>query len=262
MTFSPEKNEVIENSINYVTTRKSWNRKEVVVNNVFAYNIALDVIIDDEDPEPKSVDECRQRIDWPKWKDAIQSELDSLNKREVFGPITQTPDGTKPVSYKWVFVRKRNEENKIVRHKARLVAQGFSQRPGFDYDETYSPVMDGITFRYLISLAVHEKLEMRLMDVVTAYLYGTLDNDIYMKIPEGIKMPEAYKSKPKQLFSIKLQRSLYGLKQSGRMWYNRLSECLIKEGYTNNPVCPCVFIKKNGSEFVIIAVYVDDLNLI
>ena len=103
---------------------------------------------------------------------------------------------------------------------------------------------------------------MRLMDVFTAYLYGTLDNDIYMKIPEGFKMPEAYKSKPKQLFSIKLQRSLYGLKQSGRMWYNRLSECLIKKCYTNNPVCPCVFIKKNGSEFVIVAVYVDDLNLI
>ena len=121
----------------------------------------------------------------------------------------------KPVGYKWVLVRKRNEENEIVRYKARLVAQGFSQRPGFDYDETYSPVMDGITFRYLISLAVHEKLEMRLMDVFTAYLYGTLDNDIYMKIPEGFKMPEAYKSKPKQLFSIKLQRSLYGLKQPG-----------------------------------------------
>ena len=73
----------------------------------------------------------------------------------------------------------------------------FQQRPGFNYDETYSTVMDGITFRFLISLAVHEKLEMRLMDVVTAYLYGTLDTDIFMRIPEGFNMPEAYKSKPK-----------------------------------------------------------------
>jgi hypothetical protein len=100
-----------------------------------------------------------------------------------------------PVGYKWVFVRKRNEKNEIIRYKVRLVAQGFSQRPGIDYEETYSPVMDAITFRFLISLVVTENLDMRLMDVVTAYLYGSLDNDIYMKIPEGYKMPEAYNSK-------------------------------------------------------------------
>ena len=80
-----------------------------------------------------------------------------------------------------MFVRKRNETNDIARYKARLVAQGFLQKPGINYEETYSPVMDAITFRYLISLAVFEKLDMRLMDVVTAYLYGDLDTDIYMK---------------------------------------------------------------------------------
>ena len=136
----------------------------------------------------------------------------------------------KPVGYKWDFVRKRNDKNEIVRYKARLVAQDFSQRPGIDYQETYSPVMDAITFRYLISLAVSKNLEIRLMDVVTAYLYGSLDNDIYMKIPEGFKMPEAFSSKPKEMCAIKLQRSLYGLKQSGRMRYNCLSEHLVKKG--------------------------------
>ena len=115
----------------------------------------------------------------------------SLEKRGVFGPIIQTPKDVKPVGYKWVFVRKRNEKNEIARYKARLVAQGFSQKPGIDYDETYSPVMDVTTFRYLISLVVSEKLDMQLMDVVTAYLYGDLDTDIYMRIPEGFKMPEA-----------------------------------------------------------------------
>ena len=93
----------------------------------------------------------------------------------------------KPLGYRWIFVRKRNEKDEIVRYKARLVAQGFSQRPGIDYEETYSPVMDATTFRYLISLAVSENLEMHLMDVVTAYLYGSLDSDIHMKIPEGFK---------------------------------------------------------------------------
>ncbi|WJZ93913.1 hypothetical protein VitviT2T_012812 [Vitis vinifera] len=155
----------------------------------------------------------------------------------------------------------RNENNEIIRYKARLVAQGFSQRPGIDYEETYSPVMDAITFRFLISLAVSEGLDMRLMDVITAYLYGSMDNDIYMKIPEGFKLPDANK-KPRIMYSIKLQRSLYGLKQSGRMWYNRLSEYLLKEGYVNNPICPFIFIKKSETGFAIIAVYVDDLNLV
>ena len=92
-----------------------------------------------------------------------------------------TPPSVKPVGHKWVFVRKRNEKNDVLRYKARLVAQGFSQRPGIDYEETYSPVMDVITFRYLVSLVVSEGLEMQLMDVVTAYLYGDLDSEIYMK---------------------------------------------------------------------------------
>jgi Reverse transcriptase (RNA-dependent DNA polymerase) len=115
-----------------------------------------------------------------------------------------------------------------MRYKARLVAQGFTQIPRVDYEETYSPVVDAITLRFLISLTITENLQMYLMDVVTTYLYGSLDNDIYMKVLERLKMPEAFKSKPREMYYIKLKRSLYGLKQSGRMWYNRLSEYLIK----------------------------------
>ena len=83
-----------------------------------------------------------------------------------------------------------------------------------------------------------------------------------MKISEGFPFPEAMNSKAQSMYSIKLQRSLYGLKQSGRIWYNRLSQCLLKEGYVNNSICPCVFIKKTENGLPIIAVYVDDLNLI
>ena len=140
-----------------------------------------------------------------------------------------------------------------------MVAQGFSQRLGINYEQTYPPMMDATTFRYLMSLAMKENLDLRLMDVVTIYLYGSLDSDIYMKLPEGFKLSGAGS---REQYSIKLNKSLYGLKQSGRMWYNRFSECLIKEGYKNDSICPCIFIKRSGSEFVIIAVYVDDLNLI
>ena len=83
-----------------------------------------------------------------------------------------------------------------------------------------------------------------------------------MKILEGFKLLEVMNSKPRSMYSIKLQRSLYGLKQFGRMWYNRLSQYVLKEGYVNNLICPCVFIKKLAIGFAIIVVYVDDLNLI
>ena len=159
-------------------------------------------------------------------------------------------------------MRKKNEKGDITRYKARLVAQGFIQRPGIDFEETYSPVLDATTFRYLISLAVNERLNIHLMGVVSAYLYGSLDSEIYMKLPEGFKLPEACTLNSREQYSIRLNKSLYGLKQSGRMWYNRLSEYVLKEGYKNDLICPCIFMKRSGNEFAIISVYVNDINII
>ena len=97
-----------------------------MVDNIFSYNVAVEIMQQDEDLEPRSVNECRQRNDWPKWKDAIQAELVSLEKREVFEPIVRRPEGIKPVGYKWIFVRKRNEKDEVVRYKGWLVGQVFS----------------------------------------------------------------------------------------------------------------------------------------
>ncbi|XP_074337293.1 uncharacterized protein LOC141674488 [Apium graveolens] len=157
-------------SINYVHNAKLLDRGSIEVDDVYAFSVASDIIMN-SDPEPQT--------------------------------------GIVPVGNRWVFVRKRNERNEIVRYKARLVAQGFSQIPGFDYQEAYSPMMDGVTFHFLMGMACMEKLETHLMDVVTAYLYGSLDSDIYMKIPEGLNIED---TKPRYLYSVKLQRSLYGLK--------------------------------------------------
>ena len=104
--------------------------------------------------------ECKRHSDWEKWKEAIDAELASLAKREVFSSVIPTPPKTFPVGFKWVFVWKKNKNNEVVSYKARLVTQGFTQRPGIDFIETYSPVMSGITFRYLISLAVQKRLSM------------------------------------------------------------------------------------------------------
>ena len=94
------------------------------------------------------------------------------NQKEGIYVSIPTPPSIFPVGYKWVFVRKWNKNNEVVRYKARLVAQGFTQRPNIDFNETYSSVISGITFRFLISLAVQNHLSVQLMDVVTAYLYG------------------------------------------------------------------------------------------
>ncbi|GJY33133.1 hypothetical protein Tco_0417602 [Tanacetum coccineum] len=138
-----------EMSINYSQTHILWDRNEIGdIDEIFSYSIANDIMSGDDDPEPKSVIDCQNRLDWDKWKDAMQAELNSLNKRKVFGPIVTTPRDVKPVGYRWIFVWKRNEKNEVTRYKARLVAQ------------------------------VSKNLEMRLMDFVIAYLYGSLDNDI------------------------------------------------------------------------------------
>jgi hypothetical protein len=132
--------------------------------------------------------------------------------------VIHTPPRIHLVGLKWVFIRKRNENNEVVRYKARLVAQGFTQRPNIDFNETYSPIINGIIFCYLISLAKEKHMSLQLMDVVTAYLYRSLDSDIYIKVPNGISISNA--NVGRNMYCVKHKKSLYGLKQSGSMWYN------------------------------------------
>jgi hypothetical protein len=129
----------------------------------------------------------------------------------VFTDVILTPPRTFPVGFKWVFIQKRNENNEVLRYKARLVAQGFTQRPDIDFNETYSPVMNGITFQYLISLAIQNHLSLQLMDVVTAYLYESLDSNIYMKVPNGIPVLNVHANH--NMYCVMLVKLLYGLKQ-------------------------------------------------
>jgi hypothetical protein len=178
----------------------------------------------------------------------------------MFTDVILTPPRIFPVGFKWVFIQKRNENNEVVRYKVRLVAQRFTQRPDIDFNETYSPVMNGITFQYLISLTTKNHLSLQLMDVMTAYLYGSLDLDIYIKLPNGISI--LHINANRNMYYVKLVKSLYGLKQSERMWYNQLKEFLRNKIYSNSDDCPCVFNRKSTTGFCIISVYVDDLNII
>jgi hypothetical protein len=120
--------------------------------------------------------------------------------------------------------------------------------------------MNEITFRYLISIAIQNHLSLQLMDVVTTYLYRTLDSDIYIKVRDGISVLNVHTNR--NMYCVKLVKSLYGLKQLGKIWYNQLNEFLLNKGYSNSDDCPCVFITKSTTRFCIISVYMDDLNII
>lgn len=142
-----------------------------------------------------------------------------------------------------------------------LVAQGFNQRPGLDFDQTYSLVMDCSSFRYLLALAVQLALATRLVDIVTAFLYGDLDKDIHIRPPpdflEDIPTPN-----PGKFCGLKLCKALYRLKQAGRAWYHLLRRFLITQGFTCHSALPCIFVLRRDIGYVILAVYVDDINLV
>lgn len=212
------------------------------------------------DSEPTSLEEAKTSPEWPQWHRAIEAEYNSLRKRQVFGPLA-TNLTTKPIGHKLVFTRKRNEKGEIIRYKVRLVAQGFNQRPGVDFEQTYSLVMDSSSFRYLLGLAVQLTLETRFLDVITAYLYDELDADIHIRPPPDF-LDHIPTTQPGKYSGLKLRKALYELKQAGRMWYHHLRSFLLANGFTCHPALPCVFVLRKDKGFVILAAYVDDLNLV
>jgi hypothetical protein len=212
------------------------------------------------DRDPLTLEEARNTPEWPEWKKALNAEYESLRKRQVFGELHLNLS-TKPIGYKLVFNRKRNEQGQIVRYKIRCVAQGFNQRPGVDFDQTYSPVMDTTSFRYLLALAVQLSLATQLLDVVTAYLYGEITEKLFIKPPPEF-LPSAPSPRSGQFAGLQLRRALYGLKQAGRAWYHHLRSFLTKQGFTCDQALPCIFVLRKDSNYVILAVYVDDINLV
>jgi len=223
--------------------------------NSFSYHVAQTII---NESDPATLAEAKVSPNWRGWQGAIRTEMSSLNSRDVFGEVQEAPRDKTLVGHRWVFVTKRNDDGEVIRQKGRLVAKGYSQKYNEEYVDTYSPVMDPTTLRFLTAFATSEGLNMQMMDVVTAYLYGSIDKEIYMTVPEGIDYNKDKFKRP----CVRLNRSLYGLKQSGRMWFQRLSSFLTSCGFINSDISPCVFMKRSNDEFALIAVYVDDLNII
>lgn len=203
--------------------------------------------------EPVTVKEARSGVNKAKWELAMEKEMESLKSNEVWD-LVKLPEGRSAVGSKWVFKLKTDQDGSVERHKARLVAQGFSQKQGLDYDETFCPVARYESVRTVIALAVQNDLKLHQMDVTTAFLNGELQEEVYMRQPEGFVV------KGKEDFVCKLKKSIYGLKQSPRCWNSALDNKLKSMGFVQTPSDPCLYIGSEG-ELFIIAVYVDDILL-
>ena len=203
--------------------------------------------------EPTTVSEALAGGDKEKWKNAINCEYKCLISNEVW-ELVDPPKDCNIVKSKWVFRHKIGEDGSIERHKARLVAQGYSQKQGQDYEETFSPVVRFESIRTVVALAAQKGLQIHQMDVETAFLNGELAEVIYMKQPEG------FVQKDKETQVCKLKKSLYGLKQSPRCWNYTLDTQLKSMGFTQTKSDPCIYVS-TGEESFIIAVYVDDILL-
>ncbi|CAJ2678277.1 unnamed protein product [Trifolium pratense] len=202
------------------------------------------------DQEPNSYAEASQSECWVK---AMQSELNALANNHTW-KIVDLPAGVKPIGSKWVYKIKRKADGSIDRYKARLVAKGYNQIEGIDYFETFSPVAKMTTIRTVLAIASIQRWHVHQLDVDNAFLHGDLDEDVYMKIPQGLEGVQPNKT-------CKLIKSLYGLKQASRQWYAKLSHFLTTIGYTQMPSDPTLFTKSNQSEFTSLLVYVDDIVL-
>ena len=154
---------------------------------------------------------------------------------------------------KWIFKTKHRPDGSIDKHKARLVARGFTQQHGIDYGDTFSPVVKPATVRIVLSLAVSRGWSLRQVDVSNAFLHGFLTEDVYMQQPPGFE-DDVFPS-----HVCKLQRSLYGLKQSPRAWYARLSQLLHQLGFVASKADTSLFIFSQGDVHIYILVYVDDI---
>jgi hypothetical protein len=163
-------------------------------------------------------------------------EMDALDKNEAWD-IVEFPARRKYVGSKWLFKKKFNAQGKVEKYKARLVAKGYSQVEGIDFGEIFSPVAKLTSIRFILSIFVSFDLEVEQMDVKTTFLHGDLEEEIYMKQPEGFVV------KGKKELICKLKKSLYGLKQSPRMWYQNFDTYILGLRFVRSRVDHCVYSK-------------------
>ena len=164
---------------------------------------------------------------------------------------TSIPSGRRLVGYHWVFKIKRTGVYHI-----RLVAKGFSQIPGLDFTDNFSPVVNDVTFRVVLTQRLIEKWEAKIVDIDNAFLNGELEHEIYMTIPEGYaECVQPFEEKE----ALKLEKAIYGLVQAGRQFFNKIRGFLVQAGFKSSEADPCLVSKENQIGVCIMLIYIDDM---
>ena len=174
-------------------------------------------------------------------------------QRNDFWTLVPRLEGEHIIGTKWIFRNKTNDEGNVIRNKAHLLAQGYSQMEGVDYDETFVPVAHMESIKILLALACHLKFKLYQMDIKTAFLNGFLKEDVYVTQLKGFIDPH---------FSdhvLYLKKALYGLKQAPRVCYDWLTQYLMSHGFIRGKVDQTLFIKREDDKLIVDQVYVDDI---
>ncbi|GKF35180.1 zinc finger, CCHC-type containing protein, partial [Tanacetum coccineum] len=203
--------------------------------------------------DPKTFDEAMKSQDVVFWKEAISDEMNSIMGNNTW-VLTDLPPGCRPLGCKWIFKRKLKVDGTIKKFKARLVIQGFKQKSGIDYFDTYALVARISTIRLLIAMASIHNLIIHQMGVKTTFLNGELEEEVYMNQPLGFILPGNENK------VCKLIKSLYGLKQAPKQWHQKFDELVLSNGYLLNQADKCVYSKFDETgKRVIIFLYVNDM---
>lgn len=206
----------------------------------------------DEIKEPSSFEEANTKKEW---KMAMVEEIQALKQNETWDLVPKPVEGD-PISCKWVYKVKFKPDGSVERCKARLVARGFTQQHGLDYEETFSPVAKLTSVRVLLAVVAHKGWLLHQIDVNNAFLYDTLDHVIYMNQLLG------FENSRHPDYVCKLNKAIYGLKQSPRSWFGKIFEFMVHNGFSSCNSDASLFVKSYGPKVVVVLVYVDDLIII
>jgi hypothetical protein len=208
-------------------------------------------------PIPTTYEEAINSDEAAQWKAAMDTEIASLTGNNTWELATLPPNRTETKG-KWVFTIKQGKSPDEKKYKARYVAKGYSQQPGIDFDETFSPTTRFTSVRVLLQLAVNNGYHVHQMDVKGAYLNAPIDKEIYLEQPPGYRQ----ESDDETHLTCRLNKSIYGLKQSGRNWYSTLTNFLKTHDFKPNPADPCTYTSgETTDDLMMIIFWVDDIIL-
>ncbi|CAI7908154.1 unnamed protein product [Closterium sp. NIES-54] len=203
-------------------------------------------------PEPKTLAEALSGPDAEMWKQSVKEEYDSLLENEMW-ELCELPPGKKAISSKLIFRHKYGPDGELTRYKSRLVAKGFQQTKGKDFDKIFAPVGKVTTQRVMLGMAANRGWRIKQMDITTFFLNGIILEELYMLQPEGLDDGSGR--------VCRLKKAIYGLKQAPRAWYHKLEETMMAGGFKKSECNHSLFLLQEKEQFLMLLVYVDDILL-